>query len=94
MNVLSLYWKNSRKNRQKINKIMEKERKITAPEGCGMLKDTKDSYEGMLESAISWFEDIAEMCSKLTSGNVSHQGASIRGKAIRAAEYIKKRMKG
>ena len=60
---------------------MEKERK-------------KDSYEGMLESAISWFEDIAEMCAKLTSGNVSHQGASIRGKAIRAAEYIKKRMKG
>ena len=48
----------------------------------------------MLESAISWFEDIAEMCAKLTSGNVSHQGASIKGKAIRAAEYIKKRMKG
>lgn len=59
-----------------------------------MLKETKDSYEGMLESAISWFEDIAEMCAKLTSGNVSHQGASIRGKAIRAAEYINKRMKG
>ena len=47
----------------------------------------------MLESAISWFDDIADMCAKLTSGNVSHQGASIRGKAIRAAEYIKKRMK-
>lgn len=59
-----------------------------------MLKETKDGYEAMLESAIYWFEDIAEMCAKLTSGNVSHQGASIRGKAIRAAEYIKKRMKG
>lgn len=59
-----------------------------------MLKETKDSYEGMLERAVSWFDDIAEMCAKLTSGNVSHQGASIRGKAIRAAEYIKKRMKG
>ena len=59
-----------------------------------MLKETKDSYDGMLERAISWFEDIAEMCAKLTSGNVSHQGASIRGKAIRAAEYIKKRMEG
>lgn len=59
-----------------------------------MLKETKDGYEGMLESAITWFEDIAEMCAKLTSGNVSHQGASIRGKAIRAAEYLKKRMKG
>ena len=59
-----------------------------------MLKETKDSYEGMLECAISWFEDIADMCAKLTSGNVSHQCSSIRGKAIRAAEYIKKRMKG
>ena len=59
-----------------------------------MLKETKDTYEGMLESAISWFEDISEMCAKLTSGNVSHQGASIRGKAIRAAEHIKKRMEG
>ena len=59
-----------------------------------MLKETKYSYDGMLERAISWFEDIAEMCAKLTSGNVSHQGASIRGKAIRAAEYIKKRMEG
>ena len=58
-----------------------------------MLKETKDTYNGMLDSAISWFEDIAEMCTKLTSGNVSHQGASIRGKSIRAAEYIKKRMK-
>ena len=57
-------------------------------------KETKDTYNGMLDSAISWFEEIAEMCTKLTSGNVSHQGASIRGKAIRAAEYIKKRMKG
>lgn len=59
-----------------------------------MLKETKDSYEGMLESAISWFDDIAEMCAKLTSGNVSHQGCSIKGKAIRAAEYLRKRMKG
>lgn len=59
-----------------------------------MLKETKDSYEGMLESAICWFEEISEMCKKLTSGNVSHQSASIRGKATRAAEYIKKRLKG
>lgn len=53
-----------------------------------------DSHEDMLERAISWFEDIAEMCNKLTTGNVSHQGVSIKGKAIRAAEYIKKRMEG
>jgi len=59
-----------------------------------MMKNTKDSYESLLESAITWFDDIAEMCSKLTSGNVSYQGCSIRGKAIRAAEYLKKRLKG
>lgn len=59
-----------------------------------MTKNTKDSYESMLEKSIFWFEDIAEMCAKLTSGNVSHQGTSIRGKAIRSAEYIRKRMKG
>lgn len=59
-----------------------------------MMKETKDTYESMLERAITWFDDIADMCAKLTTGNVSHQGASIRGKAIRAAEYLKKRMKG
>lgn len=59
-----------------------------------MLKETKDTYNGMLDSAIYWFEEIAEMCAKLTSGNVSHQAASIKGKAIRAAEYIKTRTKG
>lgn len=37
-----------------------------------MMKNTKDSYESLLESAITWFDDIAEMCSKLTTGNVSH----------------------
>lgn len=37
-----------------------------------------------------WFEDIADMCARLTSGNVSHLGVTIRGKAIRAAEYIDK----
>lgn len=58
-----------------------------------MLKETKDSYEIMLECAISWFEDIANTCAKLTSGNVSHQGTAIKGKAIRAAEYLRKRMK-
>ena len=59
-----------------------------------MLKNTKDDYEGMIESAITWFDDIADMCTRLTSGNVSHQGCTIKGKAIRAAEYLRKRMKG
>ena len=48
-----------------------------------MTKDIK-------EKTIEWFNDIAELCSKLTSGNVSHLGTTIRGKAIRAAEFIEK----
>ena len=47
-------------------------------------------YESLLEKAAGWFKDIEEMCSKLTSGNVAHLGATIRGKAIRAAEFIEK----
>lgn len=38
---------------------------------------------------VYWFEDIEELSSKLTSGNVSHQGATIRNKAIRCSEFIK-----
>lgn len=38
---------------------------------------------------ISWFENIDDTCSKLTSGNVSRQGAAIRNKAIRCATFIK-----
>lgn len=48
-----------------------------------MKKDSK-------EKAIEWFSDIADMCGKLTSGNVSHLAATIKGKAIRCAEYIEK----
>ena len=39
---------------------------------------------------ISWFENIEDTCNKLTSGNVSHQGATIRNKAIRCTTFIKK----
>ena len=38
---------------------------------------------------VSWLEDIEELSSKLTSGNVSHQGATIRNKAIRCSKFIK-----
>ena len=46
--------------------------------------------EELLEKAVEWFTDIEELCAKLTSGNVSHLGVTIRGKAIRAAEFINK----
>lgn len=42
---------------------------------------------------ISWFENIEDTCSKLTSGNVSHQGATIRNKAIRCTTFIMKSTK-
>lgn len=42
---------------------------------------------------ISWFENIEDTCSKLTSGNVSHQGATIRNKAIRCTTFIKESTK-
>lgn len=42
---------------------------------------------------ISWFENIEDTCSKLTSGNVSHQGATIRNMAIRCTTFIKESTK-
>lgn len=42
------------------------------------------------EKAINWFENIAEECDKLTSGNVAHLRTQIKGMAIRSAEYLKK----
>lgn len=51
----------------------------------------QEEYESLINSVITWFEDIAEMCSRLTPSNVSHQGATVRGKAIRAAEWLRKR---
>ena len=42
----------------------------------------------VLELARCWFEDIKEKCSKLTTGNVSHMGATIRGLAKYCVEYI------
>lgn len=49
-------------------------------------KDLKDML-------ISWFEDIESISSKLTSGNVSHQGPTIRNKAVRCAKFIKEHCK-
>lgn len=42
------------------------------------------------EKAIRWFENIAYECDKLTSGNVAHLKAQIKGMAIRSAEYLTK----
>lgn len=45
-------------------------------------KDLKDML-------VSWFENIEDVSSKLTSGNVSHQGPTIRNKAVRCIKFIK-----
>ena len=37
---------------------------------------------------VFWFEDIEKLSNNLTSGNVSHQGATIRNKAIRCSKFI------
>lgn len=42
---------------------------------------------------VSWFEDIEKLSSRLTSSNVSHQGATIGNKAIRCTKFIKEHCK-
>lgn len=49
-----------------------------------------DNEKVNADKVIAWFNDIAEMCGKLTSGNVSHLAATIKGMAIRSAEYVEK----
>lgn len=46
-------------------------------------------HKELKDMLVYWFEDIEELSSKLTSGNVSHQGATIRNKAIRCYKFIK-----
>ena len=50
-------------------------------------------HKELKDMLVYWFEDIEELSSKLTSGNVSHQGATIRNKAIRCAAFIKEHCK-
>lgn len=45
-------------------------------------------HKELKDMLVSWFEDIEELSSKLTSGNVSHQGATVRNKAIRCITFI------
>ena len=44
----------------------------------------------LIEKAIGWINDLTQQCERLTTANVSHQGANIRGKAKRCAEFIRK----
>lgn len=42
----------------------------------------------LIDLSINYFERIAEMTHRLTTGNVSHQGATIRAYARSAAECL------
>ncbi len=42
----------------------------------------------VLELARDWFESVIEKCSRLTTGNVSHMGATIQAFAKNCIEYI------
>lgn len=53
------------------------------------VKWQKEKDRKNFELLKEWFEEIAERCSRLTSGNVSHNGKAIHGFARNCAEYIK-----
>ena len=42
------------------------------------------------DNIIKWFNNIAEEADSLTTGNVSHKKAMIKGMAARSAEFVKK----
>ena len=42
----------------------------------------------LLDRAIEWFGDVIEKSERLTSGNVAHQGATIRGFAKNCIEFL------
>lgn len=69
-----------------IGEANEKNKKIVMKQKYIIDKALKDIL-------VSWFENIEELSSKLTSGNVSHQGATIRNKAIRCSKFIKEHCK-
>lgn len=47
----------------------------------------------LIDLSINYFERIAEMTHRLTTGNVSHQGATIRAYALSAAVCLEIELK-
>ena len=50
--------------------------------------DIIETDKKVLELCKAWFEEVAERCDRLTSGNVSHNGRAIHGFALSCAEFI------
>lgn len=46
--------------------------------------------EELLNKAIYWFRVITEDMSRITSGNLSHNAATTKGRALRAYEFVEK----
>ena len=46
------------------------------------------------EKIIKWFNNIAEEADILTTGNVSHKKAMIKGMAARSAEFVERHSVG
>lgn len=42
------------------------------------------------DNIIKWFKNIAKEADTLTTGNVSHKKAMIKGMAARSAEFVEK----
>lgn len=42
------------------------------------------------DNIIKWFKNIVEEADAITTGNVSHKKAVIKGMAVRSAEFVKK----
>ena len=61
-----------------------------AKNSAEFLEKWGEKKDDLLVKSIGWFNNLSDMCGQLTSGNVSHMGATIKGKAIRCAEYIRK----
>lgn len=49
------------------------------------------THEELIDTAIRMLDAIAEQASRLTTGNVSHNKATIEGMAKRTSEHLKKR---
>lgn len=52
--------------------------------------EKKYSDSELLDKAIYWFKIIAEDMEHITTGNLSHNAPTTKGRAIRAYEFLEK----
>ena len=64
--------------------------KALAKNSAEFLEKWGEKDDPLLQKATHWFKNIVDDCEHLTSGNISHQRATIKGRARRCAEFIRK----